>query len=154
MEHSHLIVEPNVTLYIYIYIYIYWALYDNNIFELLEVCPNLTYYAKTYKFFNMFPNTKRTRSQIMNHMKYIYTKKSEEHINDKVQSSYVQFTLEEIKEPIFTQLLAKHDVQSNKINHNVNIKETTHNSIYINIYNKQIQNVPIIPCFNYERLSF
>jgi hypothetical protein len=103
----------------------------------------------------MFPNIKRTRSQIMNHMKYIYTKKSQEHfINDKVQSSHVQCILEEIKEPIFTQLLAKHDVQSNKIKHNVNIKETTHNSIYINICNKQIQNVPIIPCFNCERLCF
>jgi hypothetical protein len=85
MEHYYLIVEPNVTLYIYIYIYIDWALYDNNIFELLEVCPNLTDYAKTFMFINMFPNIKRTRSQIMNHMKYIYTKKSQEHfINDKV----------------------------------------------------------------------
>jgi hypothetical protein len=68
MEHSHLIVEPNVTK---IKIKIDWALYDNNIFELLEVCPNLTYYAKTFKFINMFSNIKRTRSQIMNHMKYI-----------------------------------------------------------------------------------
>ncbi len=85
----------------------------------------------------MFPNIKRTRSQIMDHMKYLYTEKSQERfINDKVQSSYVQWTLEEIKEPIFTQqLFAKHDVQSNKIKHNVNIKENTHNSIYINIYN-------------------
>jgi hypothetical protein len=33
----------------------------------------------------------------MNHMKYIYTKKSQENfINDKVQLSYVQCTLEEI----------------------------------------------------------
>ncbi len=32
----------------------------------------------------MFPNIKRTRSQIMNHMKYIYSKKSQEcFINDK-----------------------------------------------------------------------
>jgi hypothetical protein len=39
MEHSHLIIECNVTP-----IYIFdWALYYNNIFELLEVCPNLTY---------------------------------------------------------------------------------------------------------------
>jgi hypothetical protein len=52
------------------------ALYDKNIFELLEVCPNLTYYTKTSKFINMFPNIKKTISQIMNHMKYIhiYTK--------------------------------------------------------------------------------
>jgi hypothetical protein len=49
----------------------------------------------------------------MNHMKYIYTKKSQEYfINDKVQLSYVQCILEEIKKPILTQqLLAKHDVQ-------------------------------------------
>jgi len=45
MEHSHLIVEPNVTQK-NIYIYFDWASYNNNIFELLEVCPNLTYYAK------------------------------------------------------------------------------------------------------------
>jgi len=31
-------------------------------------------------------------------------------INDKFQSSYVQCTLEEIKELILTQLLPKHDV--------------------------------------------
>jgi hypothetical protein len=48
----------------------------------------------------------------------------------------------------------KHDVQSNKMKHNVNIKENTHNSIYINIYNKKIQDVPIIPCFSCERLCF
>jgi hypothetical protein len=69
--------------------------------------------------------------------------------------SYVQCTLEEIKEPIFTQqLLVKHDVQSNKIEHNINIKENTHNSIYIVIYDKQIQDVPIIPCFSWEMLWF
>jgi hypothetical protein len=68
-------------------------------------------------------------------MKYIY-KSQESFINDKIQSSYVQCTLEEIKEPIFTlQLLAKRDVQSNKIEDNVNIKGNTHNSIYIDIYN-------------------
>jgi hypothetical protein len=53
--------------------YFDWALYDNNIYELLEVCPNLTYYAETSKFINMFPNIKRTKSQIMNHNNiYIY----------------------------------------------------------------------------------
>jgi hypothetical protein len=43
----------------------------------------------------------------------IYIKTSREYfINDKVQLSYVQCTLEKIKEPIPTQqLLAKHDVQ-------------------------------------------
>jgi hypothetical protein len=77
-------------------------------------------------------------------MKYIYINKSQEYfINDKVQSSYVQCTLEEIKKPIpIEQFLTKHDVQSNKIEHNVNIKENTHNSIYIDIYNKKIEDVP------------
>ncbi len=93
MEHSHLIVESNVT-----QIYIYWAFHDKNISKLLEVCPNLTYYAKASKFINMFPNIKIIISQIMNHMKYTYTKKSQEiFINDKVQSSYVQCTQKEIK---------------------------------------------------------
>jgi len=74
----------------------------------------------------------------MNHMKYIY-KSQKYFINDKVQSSYVQCTLKEIKEPILTQqLLAKHDVQSNKMEHNINIQEITHNLIYIDIYNKKI----------------
>jgi hypothetical protein len=45
----------------------------------------------------MFPNIKKPRSQIMNHMKYIYTKKSQKSfINDKVQLSYVQCNLKEI----------------------------------------------------------
>ncbi len=68
MEHSCLIVESNLTQKKE---YFDWAFYDNNIFELLEVCPNLTYYPKTFKFINMFPSIKKTRSQIMNHMKYI-----------------------------------------------------------------------------------
>ncbi len=96
----------------------------------------------------MFPNIKITISQIMNHMKYIYSKKSEKYfINDKVQSSYVQCTLEEIKKPIHIQLLVEHDVQSNKIEHNVYIK-----NIYIIQYTltfiiKKIQDVHIIPYF-------
>jgi hypothetical protein len=46
MEHSHLIVEPNVTQKRKKKEKINWASYNNNIFELLEVFPNLTYYAK------------------------------------------------------------------------------------------------------------
>jgi hypothetical protein len=47
------------------------ALYDNNISELLYVCPNLIYSKKTLKFINnVFLNIKRTRPQ-MNHMIYI-----------------------------------------------------------------------------------
>jgi len=46
-------------------------------------------------------------------MKYIYTKKSNEFsINDKVQSSYSEFTLKETKQPIPKQwFLPKDDVQ-------------------------------------------
>jgi hypothetical protein len=46
----------------------------------------------------------------------------------------------------------EHDVQSNKIEHNVNIKENAYNLIYIDNYNKQFQDVPIITCFNFERV--
>jgi hypothetical protein len=58
-------------------------------------------------------------------MKYIYTKKSNESsINDKVRSSYIECTLQEIKQPIPKQwFFVEHDVQSNKVKHNVNIKE-------------------------------
>jgi hypothetical protein len=59
MEHSHVIIEFNVTKK-----KIDLALYDNNISELLEVCPNLTYYTKTSKFINMFPNIKRTNHKL------------------------------------------------------------------------------------------
>jgi hypothetical protein len=94
----------------------------------------------------------------MNHMIYIYihTKKSQEpFINEKIQLSYIQCTLEKNKKKIPTQqFLARHDVQSNKIEHNVNIKENIHNSIYIHIYNKQIQDISIISCFSCERLCF
>ncbi len=37
----------------YIYIYNDWALYDD-IFELLEVCPNLTYYTKSLNLSTFF----------------------------------------------------------------------------------------------------
>ncbi len=46
------------------------------------------------------------------------------------------------------------DVQSNKIEHNVNIFKNTHNSIYIDNCNKKIQDILIISCFSYERLCF
>jgi hypothetical protein len=55
----------------------------------------------------MFPNIKKIKSQILNHMKYIHTKKSQEYfLNDKVQSSYIQCTLKEIKKEIPTQQLS------------------------------------------------
>jgi hypothetical protein len=60
----------------------------------------------------------------MNHMKYIYTKKSyESSMSDKVQSSYIECTLKKIKQPIPKQwLFAKHDVLLDNVEHNVNIK--------------------------------
>jgi len=51
-------------------------------------------------------------------------------------------------------VFVKHDVQSNKLKHNVNIKKNAKIYIYIEIYNKQIQDVSIIPCFSCERLFF
>jgi hypothetical protein len=90
----------------------------------------------------MFPNIEGTRSQIMNKMQYIYTI-----IFHKWQSSIVICSLHSRKN---YDKFSYNDVQSNKIEHNVNIKENTHNSIYIDIYNKQIQYVPIIPCFSCE----
>jgi hypothetical protein len=58
MEHfQYLIVDPNITHKIKRE-YFDWALHDNNIFELLDVCPNLIYFLKTSKFMNMFPNIK------------------------------------------------------------------------------------------------
>jgi len=76
----------------------HWTLYNNNIFELLNVNPNLIYFEKTSKFINnVFLNIKKTRSQ-MNQMKYIYTKKLDgSSINDKVQSSYNECTPKETK---------------------------------------------------------
>jgi hypothetical protein len=79
MEHSHLIVEPNVTKIKLIFFD--WAFYDNNISELLKVYPNLICYTKTSKFINTFPNIKRTKSQIMNHMKYIYILKNHKNLS-------------------------------------------------------------------------
>jgi hypothetical protein len=63
------------------------AIYYNNIFDLLKNCPNLTYFTKSIKVIEMFPNIQITRSQIMHYMKYIYTRKPHESfINDKILS--------------------------------------------------------------------
>jgi hypothetical protein len=48
----------------------------------------------------------------------------------------------------------EHHVQSNKVEHNVEMNEHTHNSIYTNIYDKQIQYAPITLCFCCERLCY
>jgi hypothetical protein len=60
MEHSHLIIEYNVTQKRKKENFDS-ALYDNDIYELLEVCPNLIYYTKTFKFINMFQISKKDR---------------------------------------------------------------------------------------------
>jgi hypothetical protein len=62
----------------------------------------------------------------------------------------IKCILEKIKQPI----QVEHHVQSNKVKHCVDISEHTHNWTYINIYNKQIQDVSIISCFWYEGLCF
>jgi hypothetical protein len=86
----------------------------------------------------------------------IYIKKSyESSINDIVQSSYSQCTLKETKQLIPNQqFFVEPDAQWNKRKHNVNIKENEKKSICIDIYNKQIQDVIVIPCFDCERLFF
>ncbi len=72
VEHFQvLIINPNTT-HKRSRKYFDWALYDYNIFELLDFYLNRTYFEKTSKFINMFPNIKRTRLQIMNQMIYIY----------------------------------------------------------------------------------
>jgi hypothetical protein len=117
------------------------------ILHLLKSYPNC---AKTFKFIYMFLDIERTRSQIMNHMKYMSIKKPHEYfINDKIQSSYVECISQDMKQPIHV----KHHVQSNNVKH-VKMNEHTYNSTYIDIYNKCIQNVPIIPCFCCEWLFF
>ncbi len=70
MEHfKNLIVDFNIT-HIRKSEYFDQAFYDDNIFELLDVYPNLTYFNKTSKFINMFSNIKKTIS----HEIYIYKK--------------------------------------------------------------------------------
>jgi len=65
----------------------------------------------------MFPNIKNTSSKIMNHMKYKCIRKSHQSfINDKVQLSHVECTLEKIKQLIFVE----HHIQSNKVEHDIN----------------------------------
>jgi hypothetical protein len=97
----------------------------------------------------MFPNNEKKISQ-MNHMKYISTTKPHEYfIIDKIQSSYVGCTSQNMKQPIHVKL----HVQSNNVKH-VKMNEHIHNSTYIDIYNKQIKIIPKIPCFCCERLFF
>lgn len=66
MEHSHLIIDINFTHKKRKYFD--WALYNNNVFDILDIYPNLTYYAKISILIDIFSNTKITRSQIMNHI--------------------------------------------------------------------------------------
>jgi hypothetical protein len=69
--------------------------------DLLKFYLNLMYCAKASKFIEMFPHIQRTRFQIMNNMKYIFTRKPHESfINDKIESSYVGCTSQDMKQPI------------------------------------------------------
>jgi hypothetical protein len=81
---------------------------------LLEICPNLTYHAKTYEFINMFPNIKKIKSQIMNHMKKnIYTQKLQESfIDDEVQSNEHNVNIKKIHK---IQYILKFIIKKSKI---------------------------------------
>jgi hypothetical protein len=70
--------------------------------------------------------------------------------NEKIQSLQIKCILEEIKQPMHVE----HHVQSNKVKYCVDISAHAHNWTYIDIYNKQIQDVSIIPCFCYEKYAF
>lgn len=56
----------------------------------------------------------------------------------------------ENEQPIFT----KHHIQPIKMEHQAKINEHEHKSIYIDIYNKTIQGVPINSCICCEKLFF
>jgi hypothetical protein len=87
----------------------------------------------------------------MNHIKYVYTRKLNEYFtNEKIQSYYIEYISKDIKQPI----LVKQHVQWNKVEYNVEINEHIRFSIYNDIYNKYIQNIPIVFCFCHERLCF
>jgi len=118
-----------------------WAIYDIDIFNLLKIYPNVTFFTKTFKFINMFLDIKNKK--IMNHMKYIYI--LENHMNISQMTKFNHHTLN----AFFTKLK-----QPIHVKHHVDINEHAHNSIYINIYNKKIQDVPIIPYFYCESLFF
>jgi hypothetical protein len=112
IEHSHSIIDLNVIHKKHFD----WTFYDNNVFDFLNTYPNLTYYEKTSKFINIFSNITRARSQIMNYIKYIHSKKLCKHpTNDKVQSPYVRCSSKENKQPIHVE----HQIQPNKVEHHV-----------------------------------
>ncbi len=48
------------------------------------------------------------------------------------------------------------NMKFNKMKQNIMLiqKKNTHNSIYIDIYNKQIQDVHMIPYFSYEKVMY
>jgi hypothetical protein len=77
-EHSHLIVELNATQKIKIKID--WAFYDNNISELLEVCPNLIYYAKNLNSSTCFQILKEP-NHILGITQNIYTQKNHKNLS-------------------------------------------------------------------------
>jgi hypothetical protein len=52
------------------------ALYDNNVFNLLDI-------AKTSKLIDIFPNIERTRSKIESKIKYMHSTKSHEHFTNE-----------------------------------------------------------------------
>ncbi len=92
---------------------------------MLDVYPNLAYSKRNWNSLTCFQILKKQNHKLQ--IEWIYIIKSNEtSINDKVQSSYIEFTLKSIKQKVF----GEHDVQSNKIKHNINIKKMKKNGIY------------------------
>jgi hypothetical protein len=88
-------------------------------------------------------------SNYESHEIYIYYKPHEFFINDKIQSSYVGCISLNLKQPIHVE----HHVQSNNMKY-VKRNEHAYNSIYIDIYNKQMQDVTIIPFIFWWKIIF
>jgi len=74
MEHSHSIINFNVTQKRKRE-YFDWAPYNNNVFYLLDIYPNLTYFTKMSKLIIIFPNIKRTNiTNYKSHKIYAFKK--------------------------------------------------------------------------------
>jgi hypothetical protein len=67
----------------------------------------------------------------------MHSTKSHEHFTN--EKNKIGCNSKENEQPILT----KHHIQPNKMEHQAKINEHEHTSIYIDIYNKKIQDVPI-----------
>ncbi len=125
MEHSHSIINLNVTQKREGE-YFDQALYNKNVFDLVDIHPNLTYSTKTSKFINIFPNIEITISQITNHIKYVHSKNSHEHFtNDKFNHHVYKMQFNKTKQSI----PIEYHIQPNKVEKHAKIYEHVHKSI-------------------------